>query len=633
MRAALLSVVLLGCPAITAIDAGPQTLRLEGRVCAREASAFHFPVKVVVLFDQSGSMCVTDPPGSQSSPGLCESAVPDAGGTEPARIRALRALLEQFSGNSTQVALVPFATNPSLLAGEGSPVYLSHFLGAKSSRLLALVSALPSQLGGASDLQGALETANSLLSYEAGYETQIRSGRLPQTRYIVLVVSDGPPSPRCAANDSLDSYADDAHPGLPWPDSSGYCNSAVLGDVGGINNFVGGQDRNQDAQLFGVIDQLNSLEQRFGVGDVRVHTVLMFNEEAVNACGPICQDSYGPFQRWPGPVAVPSSQNAAFARAEGARLLRELASRGHGSFSEFLNATDISAMSFQQFDYAPLAAPGALRRFVVQPLRAVESEGAWVADSDGDGASDDEELAAGTDPHLGDTDADGFDDRFELGRRADGFDPLVWDQRGCLSPGCFLRDSDGDDLSDVAEMYLRTRSFDTDSDDDGFPDGLEVRAGTSPHEALSESTDTDEDGLTDAEELLRGSDPQHADRAFSDELGIETTISEEVPPLPAQSSSACYLFTSRNLPMVATTGAGEIPPGLGKFRLWFVSAPPLIEGDVGEWRSACAWARKDGAVRIPSELVLSVPEPWFEWPSSQWNPTSETCAGGEALAP
>ena len=38
-------------------------LELKGRVCTSPARASDFPVKVILLVDQSGSMCVSDPPG------------------------------------------------------------------------------------------------------------------------------------------------------------------------------------------------------------------------------------------------------------------------------------------------------------------------------------------------------------------------------------------------------------------------------------------------------------------------------------------------------------------------------------------------------------------------------------------
>jgi hypothetical protein len=75
--------------------------------------------------------------------------------------------------------------------------------------------------------------------------------------------------------------------------------------------------------------------------------------------------------------------------------------------------------------------------------------GGGVQDTDGDGLTDADETAAGTDPMVADTDADGVDDGEEA---AIGTDPLA-----------------------------------SDSDGDGYPDGIEVEAGSDPTDA--------EDGL------------------------------------------------------------------------------------------------------------------------------------------
>lgn len=77
------------------------------------------------------------------------------------------------------------------------------------------------------------------------------------------------------------------------------------------------------------------------------------------------------------------------------------------------------------------------------------------ADADGDGVSDEEEAAAGTNPARADSDGDGLSDREELEL---GLDPTV-------------RDSDGDGLEDAAELEAGSDPFATDSDGDGDADG------------------------------------------------------------------------------------------------------------------------------------------------------------------
>ncbi len=97
-----------------------------------------------------------------------------------------------------------------------------------------------------------------------------------------------------------------------------------------------------------------------------------------------------------------------------------------------------------------------------------DGEGDACDDTDGDGLTDEEELAGGTDYDDADSDDDGIDDADEIAR---GTDPL-----------------------------------DADTDNDGLLDGEEVRIGTDPN-----NEDSDNDGLLDGEEVERGLDPLNED--------------------------------------------------------------------------------------------------------------------------
>jgi hypothetical protein len=88
-----------------------------------------------------------------------------------------------------------------------------------------------------------------------------------------------------------------------------------------------------------------------------------------------------------------------------------------------------------------------------------------LADADGDGLSDDEEAARGTDPDDPDTDDDGLTDGQEV---AAGGNPL-------------RADTDGDGLGDGEEtVTFLTDPLAADTDGDGFEDGAEVVLGTNP---------------------------------------------------------------------------------------------------------------------------------------------------------
>ena len=145
-----------------------------------------------------------------------------------------------------------------------------------------------------------------------------------------------------------------------------------------------------------------------------------------------------------------------------------------------------------------------------------------VADTDGDGLQDGQEILLGTDPLSTDSDGDGLSDGDEVER---GTDPLDTDSDDDgLSDGDEVErgtdpldaDSDEDGLSDGDEVERGTDPLDADSDDDGLSDGDEVERGTDPLD-----TDSDDDGLSDGDEVTVGTDPLDAD---SDDDGIPDGI-------------------------------------------------------------------------------------------------------------
>jgi hypothetical protein len=144
-----------------------------------------------------------------------------------------------------------------------------------------------------------------------------------------------------------------------------------------------------------------------------------------------------------------------------------------------------------------------------------------AADSDGDGLTNSQEDAAGTSRSNPDTDGDGVPD----GTDAAPLNP-------CLPNGstaaCLDTDSDGDGLTNVQEDALGTDRSNSDSDGDGISDGVEAganpaspvdtdgdgipdvtEAGDRDGDGLADSSDTDSDndGIPDAREA--GTDPLH----------------------------------------------------------------------------------------------------------------------------
>jgi Bacterial TSP3 repeat len=156
-------------------------------------------------------------------------------------------------------------------------------------------------------------------------------------------------------------------------------------------------------------------------------------------------------------------------------------------------APTVPTVLLQPVDQAPAAAPAAPTEaaaaeptLVPTPPQAVPSQD----DTDGDGLTDAEEAALGTDPLNRDYDADGLLDGEEV--HTYGTDPLN-------------NDTDGDGLLDGQEVnQYGTNPLSTDGDGDGITDSDELFVyGTDPTKF-----DTDGDGVGDGEEVfIYGTNP------------------------------------------------------------------------------------------------------------------------------
>jgi hypothetical protein len=617
----VLAVVLCSCSGAalekkaSQVNALDDHLSLRGRVCTDPPDPTGFPVKVVFLVDQSGSMCISDPPGSQGAPGLCEQLVTmgvvPPGITTPARVRALQSLTAQFAAQpNVQVTIVPFDTNvknvwPPAVTGQrfARPVGLSTYL-----------QNLQAQLGKGTDYQGALSYAYSVIASDIADTNTNNPQLLPRTRYVVVFLTDGTPYPRCSANDNLTTYADPDHPWLIWADAlPDYCNLTNAQGTDAINGFIPGTDRNQNYQLFSYIDQIMQLKVAYNVGDIRLHTVLLFNDAAVAACGTICQDIYGVY-----PNTAPADYPAA-AHKVATWLLQQFAARGNGVFQEFRNS-DIQGLGLGALDYSSLASKNVVKSLIARSLRSVPAVSGRKVDSDGDGLPDDvdQPFVHGTSQFNPDSDGDCFDDNFEVIHMDLGFDPAKKDIRGCdpaspLTPGCICRDTDGDGLSQFAEAYLKTRPGLVDSDGDGIPDGLEAQYGLDPL-TPNYNIDTDNDGIPDIEEIRAGTDPTVPDRSLYDRAAVQYTTSAQVQA----DGSVCYDYVVSNLELVTPpNGVGIAQSGYNLFKVWFAEAPEsAVSSDYGVWKAACAWAQYDPAgIRVPAGPDLQVDDAAFMAPN------------------
>ena len=131
------------------------------------------------------------------------------------------------------------------------------------------------------------------------------------------------------------------------------------------------------------------------------------------------------------------------------------------------------------------------------------------ADSDGDGQNDGSEQNSGSDPSnssstYADADADGMSDSYET---ANGFDPN--DSSDAAT------DSDGDGITNANEVAMGTNQKSADSDGDGQNDGSEQNSGSNPSNGSSTYADADADAdadkISDTGKVAVSSDSDNTD--------------------------------------------------------------------------------------------------------------------------
>jgi hypothetical protein len=283
-------------------------------------------------------------------------------------------------------------------------------------------------------------------------------------------------------------------------------------------------------------------------------------------------------------------------------ILGDMATAGLGEEVKQTPAT----LDFLAIDVDQPGSRLVLRDIVVMNGNALLRGPAPVADSDGDGLTDEEEARLGTDPLNPDTDGDGVGDGIEyrLATPGSGFDPLV--------PGTFeacakitepTADHDLDGLNDCEEALLRTDHYLADSDRDGIPDLVEVRLGSDPL-VDDRLIDSDQDGIPNGEEVKQGLDPWTDDSSRDLEYGYQYRTTDPVAtqrleatptdPFPGVHIVSCKLGVST---VWALRLSGETPPRLA----WAENETTLPAGAEDDPTASVA-------LTSPGELTLNTPE-------------------------
>jgi hypothetical protein len=335
------------------------------------------------------------------------------------------------------------------------------------------------------------------------------------------------------------------------------------------NTDAGGQSREE---ILSAVEELTQMVDEQGVGQFNFHTFFLsalFNDAEGN---PITDAS--------NPLSGP--------RAYADKLLLDMAGLGSGVYHDIRSAAGI--------DFIGLTDMRMTTEYVVKFIVAYNYNvrpgiDTLYVDSDGDGLTDAEELARGTDPRDRDTDDDGVSDFIEIKTQAlnnDGTispDPLVFDSNCTPSANGFWPDQDSDGLTDCEETIKGTFRFVADYDADGIPDGLEVLAGTNPKDELYVN-DADFDGALDWFEVQRHTNVLANDRIVRERYGYDYFVADNGHPDPILEPELPqgirkYNFEISNISLMETLGAGPndifndevLDPGDNVIRVYIAQVP------------------------------------------------------------
>ena len=460
-----------------------------------------------------GDLCTDDPAaiGFPQKTLVVMDGTADMVGGDPAghRIETLRSFLGRHSGLNQAVSL--------LLMGAETRILFPGF-SSDSVQIDAALEAIAASAGQAQ--RNYLDTLRVLSTIIEDDLLASDPGTRSRTRYLVLFVAAGPPAP------SLPT---------PWCISQGgtpgstQCQDAFTAS---FCSSITPKPTDCARLLYGnTVADLSSYVRDNGGQGLILHT-----------------------------FALSSDQRAL-------DVLGDMATAGLGEEVKQTPAT----LDFLAVDVAQPGSRLVLRDVVVMNANTLLRGPAPVADSDGDGLSDEEEAKLGTDPLNPDSDGDGVGEGIESRLAATGseFDPLVPGSfTACANLADPLADHDLDGLNDCEEAILRTDPYLADSDRDGIPDLVEVRLGSNPL-VDDRLIDSDQDGIPNGDEVKEGLDPWTDDSSRDLEYAYQyrtvdqgaTTRLEATPnePFPGVRILNVKLGTST---VWALRLSGEDPPRL-----------------------------------------------------------------------
>ncbi|MCP4676379.1 MAG: VWA domain-containing protein [Deltaproteobacteria bacterium] len=413
-------------------------LSVSGQFCTSPADEVAFPVKLLIVIDESASLQCTDP------------------GNE--RLNALNAAGSALNSlPNVEFGVIGFASWSTI--SEFSTEW-SDFEGVEG--------------GPATDYQGALSTTLRVLEND-----MIESGPAmrARTKYVVLFLSDGIPEPRCTSG----CDDDDVNPDRLYP----VCNTTEdIPDEVYVDMYSLCPDYNQPKQIMQKVKDIMSLGEFYGVGDLTLNTIFMFSDE-INS---ICPDAANQFA-YDREIAEPLMRSMA---EEGLGTFRDVNMSDEIDFLDFnyeslqapYEVNEFFAINMNTIPLETGLGIDSDRDGIDDVMEFEKKLERLNFDSDGDRFSDLFELtfeAKGFDPFDSNVPAMGCPDGLAEDRDNDG---LLDCEETFLGTDSVLPDSDGDRIPDGIELRLgldpMVHDTQIDHDFDGRLSGMEIRRGTSP---------------------------------------------------------------------------------------------------------------------------------------------------------
>jgi VWA domain-containing protein/thrombospondin type 3 repeat protein len=526
-------------------------LELHGTVCTDPPEATNFPVKILFIIDGSGSMQFTDMPAKRA-------------------LATEEVILRLRDNPSVSFAVIRFNGGEDVLTKPGAAISSADPFGTDLSgaftrdpTVLQMAVQGLRVADSATDYQGALATAYQVLAKDM---TAVSKAELSRTKYVLLFLSDGSPFPKCCRAMRTDNLCD-PRTNLPFcsdPDQI-HTNPTLIPYYTQAD-----EDYNQDYQIFAQVRDIMNLGEMLGVGEMRLHTALLFDPSLITGLAP------------DGSFIVAGVDFVNLPRATA--LLKGMAQIGMGVFRDFSKSEQID---FLGFDLTNIKRENSIKNLIITDMNQLLTKDGLKVDSDGDGISDEQEFMLGLNRLSRDSDGDGFNDKIELDNMRLGLDP------GQMNPGCEMpsdkADVDGDGLAKCEEVLLRTSTELFDTDADGIPDGTEVFLGTNPvkSDALE---DADLDGIRNGDEIRFHTNVSldesttrsgFAYRYKTSELGLN------------DKGENCYQFEIKNIQLgTPLARPGETDSyGRNDILIYLAQAPTDNPYDFGTFKIACVHAR------------------------------------------